>query len=86
MRHILIKKHLSWDPSFFNELNCLNLWMLFAHEESHNQSIMDLTRSLEIEQLESLCSLSWVGVVFSGHPNSTKKLFERISAVYTNPF
>ena len=38
-----------------NELNCLNLWMLFAHEESHDQSIMDLTRSLEIEQLESIC-------------------------------
>ena len=39
-----------------SELNCLNLWMLFAHEESHNQSIMDLTTELEIEQQNEKCS------------------------------
>lgn len=29
-------------------LNCLNLWMLFAHEEGHKKSMLDLTSHLEI--------------------------------------
>lgn len=30
-------------------LNCLNLWMLFAHEEGHRKSMLDLTSHLEIK-------------------------------------
>ena len=29
-------------------LNCLNLWMLFAHEEGHRKSMLDLTSHLEV--------------------------------------
>ena len=36
-------------------LNCLNLWMLFAHESAHTQSMMDLTSYLEIETTASGC-------------------------------
>ena len=37
------------------ELNCLNLWMLFAHEEGHKQSMLDLTSHLEIVKKEKGC-------------------------------
>ena len=30
-------------------LNCLNLWMLFAHEEGHRESMLDLTSHLEVQ-------------------------------------
>lgn len=36
-------------------LNCLNLWMLFAHEEGHKKSILDLTSHLEIETTDLGC-------------------------------
>lgn len=38
------------------ELNCLNLWMLFAHEIGHSQSIMDLTSDLKVEQSDIGCN------------------------------
>jgi hypothetical protein len=56
------------------ELNCLNLWMLFAHEESHNQSIMDLTTELEIEQLNNECE-------FFHLDNGQRKLIFKYSAL-----
>lgn len=37
------------------QLNCLNLWMLFAHEEGHRKSILDLTSHLEIETKAAGC-------------------------------
>ena len=31
------------------------MWMLFAHEETHSQSIMDITSELEIKSDGSSC-------------------------------
>lgn len=31
-------------------LNCLSLWMLFAHEEGHRKSMLDLTSHLEVKK------------------------------------
>lgn len=36
-------------------LNCLNLWMLFAHEEGHRKSMLDLTSHLEVKTSTSGC-------------------------------
>lgn len=37
------------------QLNCLNLWMLFAHEEGHKKSILDLTSHLEVKTTGQGC-------------------------------
>lgn len=37
------------------QLNCLNLWMLFAHEEGHKKSILDLTSHLEVKNNQQGC-------------------------------
>lgn len=37
------------------ELNCLNLWMLFAHNNDHAKSIMDLTSNLDVSQTANRC-------------------------------
>jgi len=37
------------------ELNCLSLWMLFAHEEGHRESMLDITSHLEIKSNENGC-------------------------------
>lgn len=37
------------------ELNCMNLWMLFAHEEGHRKSMLDLTSHLWVETKSAGC-------------------------------
>ena len=37
-------------------LNCLNLWMLFAHEVDHAESMMDLTADLDVQTGSNQCT------------------------------
>lgn len=36
-------------------LNCMSLWMLFAHEEAHTKSMLDLTSFLSVESKVKGC-------------------------------
>lgn len=36
-------------------LNCMSLWMLFAHEEAHRESMLDLTSYLSVEKKPNGC-------------------------------
>lgn len=50
---------LGWPLNISNNdrtLNCLNLWMLFAHEEGHRKSMLDLTSHLKVETTNYGCA------------------------------
>lgn len=58
-------------------LGCLNLWMLFAHEEAHTESVMDLTSHLEITTKSHGCEYYYAedgnrALIFSYNLNNGK--------------